>query len=75
MNDINWGVFAQTLVSSVVYCVIGIVIFGLSFLAVNALTPFSIRKEIEEDQNTALGIVLGSLILALSIIIAAAVGA
>jgi putative membrane protein len=73
--NIDWGPFAQTLVASIVYCVIGIVIFGVSFVVVNALTPFSIRKEIEEDQNTALGIVIGSLILGLSIIIAAAVGA
>ena len=72
---IDWGPFAQAVVASVVYSVIGIVIFGISFLAVNALTPFSIRKEIEDDQNTALGIVLGSLILALGLIIAAAVGA
>ena len=35
--------------------------------------PFSLRKEIEIDQNTALGIVLGSLILGISIIIAAAI--
>jgi uncharacterized membrane protein YjfL (UPF0719 family) len=35
--------------------------------------PFSLRKEFEDDQNTALGIVLGCLILGISIIIAAAI--
>ncbi|MDH3530597.1 MAG: DUF350 domain-containing protein, partial [Acidobacteriota bacterium] len=34
--------------------------------------PFSIRKEIEEDQNTALGIVIGSMLISIAIIIAAA---
>jgi uncharacterized membrane protein YjfL (UPF0719 family) len=36
--------------------------------------PFSVRKEIEEDQNTALAIIMGSVILGLAIIIAASVG-
>jgi uncharacterized membrane protein YjfL (UPF0719 family) len=37
------------------------------------LAPFSIVKEIEEDQNTAVAIVMGSVILGISIIIAAAI--
>jgi putative membrane protein len=35
--------------------------------------PFSLRKEIEEDQNTALAIIIGSVIIGMSIIIAAAI--
>lgn len=66
--------FMKTVVASLVYCVIGIAMFGISFLIIKMAVPFSIRKEIEEDQNTALGIVIGSVILGLSIIIAAAVG-
>lgn len=72
--DIQWAPFAQAVVASIVYCAIGITMFGLSFFIIKMLTPFSIRKEIEEDQNTALGIVIGSVILGLSLIIAAAVG-
>jgi uncharacterized membrane protein YjfL (UPF0719 family) len=37
------------------------------------IVPFSVRKEIEEDQNTSLGIIMGSIIIGISIIIAAAV--
>jgi hypothetical protein len=40
---------------------------------ISKLAPFSIRKEIEEDQNTALAILIGSVILGLSWIIAAAI--
>ena len=72
--EISWAPFVQTVVESVVYSVIGVVMFGLSFLLINALTPFSLRKEIEDDQNTALGIVIGSVIIGISLIIAAAVG-
>ena len=48
--------------------------FAISFFVIKLVTPFSIRKEIEEDQNTALAIMIGSVILGLSIIIAAAIG-
>ncbi|MEN9577787.1 MAG: hypothetical protein RJA70_796 [Pseudomonadota bacterium] len=71
--DIQWAPFAQAVVSSIVYSAVGIVMFALSFLLINALTPFSIRKEIEDDQNTALGIVIGAVIIGLSMIISAAV--
>ena len=66
--------FLQTMVTTLAYCVLGIIMFGISFLVINAITPFSIRKEIEEDQNTSLAILIGSVILGLSMIIAAAIG-
>ena len=53
-----------------VYSVIGIVVFLLAYAILEKLTPL-IRKEIEEDQNTALGI--GSCFIALAIIISAAI--
>lgn len=70
----NWDAFTHTLIASVVYSLLGIVMFGLSFWVINLLTPFSLRKELEEDQNTALAIVIASVIIGLSLIIAAAVG-
>ena len=72
--DINWIPFVKALIASIVYSMIGIVMFGISFLVIKLVTPFSLRKEIEEDQNTALAIMIGSVILGLSIIIAAAIG-
>ena len=41
-------------------------------LGINKVAPFSIRKEIEEDQNTALGIVIGSVIIGVAMIVSAA---
>ena len=46
--------------------------FALAYLAIQKVTPFSLRKEIEEDQNVALAIVLGAVFLGIAIIIAAA---
>lgn len=61
------------LLTTLVFVIIGLVFFGISFLLLNLLTPFSIRKEIEEDQNTALGIVIGAMLIGIAIIIAAAI--
>ena len=71
---IDWTPFIKTLVASAVYSLLGIVMFAASFVIINLMTPFSLRKEIEEDQNTALAILIGSVIIGLAIIIASAVG-
>jgi putative membrane protein len=63
----------QGVVQTVIYSVIGVVVFGLAFWAITKLVPFSVRKEIEEDQNTALGILLGSVIIGLALIISSAI--
>ena len=65
--------FLRTVMASLVYSLVGIAVFALSFVVMKAVTPFSIRKEIEEDQNTALAIVIGSVILGISLIISAAI--
>lgn len=61
------------LVLSTVYTLLGVVVFLVAFFVLARVLPFSIRKEIEEDQNVALGVILGSVILGLAIIIAAAI--
>lgn len=61
------------LVNAAVYTAFGVTCFALAFVVLTKLTPFSIRKEIEEDQNTSLGIILGSLVIGIAIIVAAAV--
>jgi uncharacterized membrane protein YjfL (UPF0719 family) len=70
----NWEHMVGGLIGTLVYSLIGILMFAVSFLIIRLVTPFSLRKEIEEDQNTALAILIGSVILGLSIIIAAAIG-
>jgi putative membrane protein len=60
------------MLSTVVYSVIGLAVFGLAFLLMVKISPFSIRKEIEKDQNVALAIIVGSVFVSLAIIIQAA---
>ena len=63
----------ETAVTTIVFVVIGLIAFAIAYFIFDKLTPFSIRKEIEEDQNTALGIVIGAIMVAIAIIIAAAI--
>ncbi len=63
----------KMLISSLIFVGMGMVMFLIAFFIITKITPFSIRKEIEEDQNTALAIVIGSVILGISQIIAAAI--
>jgi len=60
------------MLSTVVYSIIGLIIFYVAFLLMDKLTPFSLRKEIEDDQNIALAIIMGSVFISLAIIIQAA---
>jgi uncharacterized membrane protein YjfL (UPF0719 family) len=62
----------KQLLSAAIFSVIGIVIFAITFAVIGKITPFSIRKEIEEDQNTALAIVIASVIIGIALIISAA---
>jgi putative membrane protein len=61
------------LVTTLVFVILGLIVFALAFLVIAKSAPFSVRKEIEEDQNVALAIVIASVILGSALIIAAAV--
>ena len=73
MDALSAELSLAPIVSTFVYSFIGIIIFIIAFYLMELLTPFSIKKEIEEDQNIALGIILGSVMIALAMIIAAAI--
>ena len=68
---LDWLLHA--LLSSSVFTVLGIFFFVVAYYLVQKLVPFSIRKEIEEDHNTALAIVLAAIILGIAMIVSAAV--
>jgi uncharacterized membrane protein YjfL (UPF0719 family) len=61
------------MVTTLVFVILGLIVFALAFLVIAKATPFSVRKEIEEDQNIALAIVIAAVILGSALIIAAAV--
>jgi putative membrane protein len=61
------------LVTTLVFVILGLIVFALVFLFIAKATPFSVRKEIEEDHNVALAVVIASVILGSALIIAAAI--
>ena len=71
----DWSVMFTGIIDTVIYSLVGIVLMGLGFLIICFFTPFSIKKEIEDDQNISLGIIIGAVILGISIIIASVVSA
>lgn len=63
----------SVLVSTIIFVLLGIIIFALAFLVIVKASPFSVRKEIEEDQNIALAIVIGAVIIGIALIVSAAI--
>lgn len=61
------------LVTTVIFVAIGLIVFAAAFFIIVRVVPFSVKKEIEDDQNTALAILIGSMIIGMAIIIAAAI--
>jgi putative membrane protein len=63
----------QHLGAALVYALLGIVIFVLSFVILDWLTPGSLWKQIMDEKNTALAVLSGAIAIGISIIIAAAI--
>ena len=67
------GIQLNNVVNAVVYAGIGIVIFLAAFVVLDRVTPYNLWKEIVQEHNTALAILLGGMSLGICVIIAAAV--
>ena len=64
---------AEAAVSSAVFAAIGLIVFAIAWWIMVKIAPFSIKKEIEDDQNIALGVIMAGVIIGIALIIAAAV--
>lgn len=72
MAGIEWmrpGVF----VGSILFALIGVFVFWISFVIIDKLTPYDLWAEIVEQKNVALAIVVGAMCIAIGLIVAAAV--
>lgn len=67
------NVLPELVVSTLVFSLIGLLLFALAFWIIGKATPFSLRKELEEDHNTAIAIVIASVIIGIALIVGAAV--
>lgn len=69
MMNMNLG----PIVSSIVFAVIGLVIYIVGFVLIDKITPYHLWKEICEEKNVALAIIVGAGAIGLALIIAAAI--
>ena len=72
MMGIEW-LKPGVLLGSMLYALMGVAIFWISFLIIDKLTPYNLWDEIVEKKNVALAIVVGAMCLAIGVIVAAAV--
>ena len=63
----------NVLESTVIFVALGLIVFAIAFVIVVLVAPFSVKKEIEEDQNISLAIIIGAVIIGVAMIISAAI--
>jgi putative membrane protein len=63
----------SNIVGAIVYSLIGLGIFGLGFVVLDRVTPYQLWKEIIEEHNIALAIVIGAISIGICLIIASAI--
>ncbi|WP_077002460.1 DUF350 domain-containing protein [Variovorax sp. KK3] len=72
MLGIEW-LRPAAFLGSILYAIIGVLVFWITFLIIDKLTPYDLWQEIVEKQNVALGVVVAAMSLGISIIVAAAI--
>ena len=72
MMGIEW-LRPAAFLGSILYALIGVLIFWLCFVIVDKITPYNLWQEIVEKQNKALALVVAAMCLGISIIVAAAI--
>ena len=60
-------------IGSILFALIGVVVFWLCFIIIDRITPYNLWEEIIEKQNAALGLVIAAMSLGICIIVATAI--
>ncbi len=71
--ELGWGLLLYHLGASALFSAFGILVLFLAIYLMELLTKFSITKEIVDEHNTALAIIVASVVIGISLIIAASV--
>jgi uncharacterized membrane protein YjfL (UPF0719 family) len=69
----RWDLLLWHLTQLVIYTSIGLAFFALAYFVIDKFTPFSFRKELIDNKNTALAIFLGAVFIAIALILAASI--
>ncbi len=60
-------------ISALVFTFLGIVVFVIAFMVMDKVTPYHLWKEIVQEHNIALAILVGAMSIGICIIIASAI--
>ena len=71
---IDFKVLTGLIVESVVFSIVGLVILMIGYKVFDLVTPYHLDKQIADENNTAAGIALAGVLIALGLIVAAAIG-
>ena len=63
----------KVLFNSLVYSILGVVIFWVSFIIIDKITPYDLWGEIVEKKNQPLAIVIAAMCLGIALVVAAAI--
>ncbi|MBX3622573.1 MAG: DUF350 domain-containing protein [Rhizobacter sp.] len=72
MTGIEW-LKPAVFFGSILYALIGVLVFWISFVVVDKITPYDLWAEIVEKKNVALAIVVGAMCIAIGLIVSAAI--
>jgi putative membrane protein len=61
------------MLASLVYSLLGVVLFWLSFIIIDRITPYDLWKNLVEERNQALATVVAAMCLGIAIIVASAI--
>jgi uncharacterized membrane protein YjfL (UPF0719 family) len=61
------------IVDALLFTVLGLLIFVVAFFVIDKITPYHLWKEIVQEHNMALAILLGAMSIGICIIIASAI--
>ncbi|MEJ7687552.1 MAG: DUF350 domain-containing protein [Variovorax sp.] len=72
MLGIEW-LRPAAFIGSILYAIIGVLVFWITFLIIDKITPYDLWLELVEKQNVALGLVVAAMSLGICVIVAAAI--
>lgn len=63
------GLTIEAILATLLYTFIGVAVLAIAVVGLNHLFGLNVRKELIKDQNTAVGVVIAGLAIAIAIII------
>lgn len=72
MMGIEW-LRPEVFFGSILYALVGVVVFWLSFVIIDKITPYHLWTEIVEKKNLALAVVVAAMCLGIAMIVSAAI--